>query len=150
MDMTPGHGPASGRVWSFGSPDVPMTWVLSGDVAAGLAAAVDADTDRPERIELGWDRPVSMRQVAALSSAQLGRTVKVMHIPWPLLNAVMGALGRLDSRAADSRGMFAFFRTGRFVADPTRQGQLLGPVPSAEEAIGRWLSPRTPTQPVRP
>ena len=139
MGMAPGHGPKSGRVWSFGSPDVPMTWVLSRDVAAGLAAAVDADAGDAERVELGWDRPVTMRQVAALSSAQLGKAVKVTSIPWPVLNIAMAALGRVDSRAADSRAMFAFFQTGRFVSDPARHAQVLGPVPTAEDAISRWL-----------
>lgn len=148
MAMTPGHGPASGRIYSFGSPDVPMTWVLSVDVAAALAAAVDADADNAEHIDLGWDRPVTLRQVADLSAAQLGTPVKVRHIPWPLLNTLMGVLGKVDSRAADSRAMFAFFQTGRFVADPIRQAQLIGPVPTAENAVARWLQPQPAPQPV--
>jgi hypothetical protein len=36
--------------------------------------------------------------------------------------------------------MLAFFATGRFVADTTRQEALLGPVPSAEDALARWAS----------
>ena len=31
-----------------------MTWVLSEDVAAALAAGVDADAGDEETIELGW------------------------------------------------------------------------------------------------
>lgn len=139
MALAPGHGPASGHIWSFGSPEVPMTWVLSGDVAGGLAAAVNANADDGEHIDLGWDQPVTMRPVATLSAAQLGKPVKVRHIPWPLLNTAMRVVGRLDARAADSRAMFAFFQTGRFVADPTRQAQVLGPVPTAQDAVARWL-----------
>lgn len=139
MAMTPGKGPASGRVYSPGSPDVPMSWVLSADVAAALALAVDADAADGEHIDLGWDRPVTMNEVAELSAAQLGKPVKVRHVRWPLLSGVMRAVGRLDARVTDSRAMLQFFQTGRFVADPTRQARLLGPVPSAEDAISRWL-----------
>ena len=145
MAATPGGGPASGRLYSFGSPDVEMTWVLSSDVAAGLAAAVDADqTADGQHIDLGWDRPVSYRQIADLSAAQLGAPVKVRHIPWPLLDVGMRLFGAFDSRGADSRAMFAFFQTGRFVADPAAQERFLGPVPTAEDAIGRWLRPAVP------
>lgn len=144
MATTPGHGPASGRVYSFGSADVPMTWVLSADVAAALAAAVDAEVTSGEHVDLGWDRPVTMRQVAALSAAQLGQPVRVRHLPWGLLNAVLRLLGPLDARVEDTRAMFAFFQTGRFVADTTRQAQVLGPVPTAENAVARWLTSTSP------
>lgn len=140
MVASPGHGPASGRVYSFGSPDVPMTWVLSADVAAALAVAVDAEVTDGEHIDLGWDRPVTMRQVAALSAAQLDRPVRVRHLPWSLLNAALRLVGPLDARVEDTRAMFAFFQTGRFVADTARQAQVLGGVPTAEEAVGRWLT----------
>lgn len=139
MAMSPGHGPRSGRVWSIGSPDVPMTWVLSADVAAALAAAVDADAGAAERVDLGWDRPVTLREVAALAAAELHRPVAVKHLPWRLLDPLLAVAGRLDARAADSRAMFAFFQTGRFVADPTRQAALLGTVPTAQDAVHRWL-----------
>lgn len=147
MAATPGGGPASGRLYSFGSPDVLMTWVLSSDVAADLAAAVDADQSADgQRIDLGWDRPVSINQIAALSAAQLGTPVKVRHIPWPLLNVGMRLFGAFDSRSEDSRGMFAFFQTGRFVADPTAHERFLGPVPTAENAVSRWLRPPVPAE----
>lgn len=147
MAATPGGGPASGRLYSFGSPDVPMTWVLSSDVAAGLAAAVDADPAADgQHIDLGWDRPVSFKQIAALSAARLGTPVKVRHIPWPLLNVGMRVIGKFDSRSEDSRAMFAFFQTGRFVADPTAYERFLGSVPTAEDAISRWLRPQVPAK----
>ena len=149
MAMSPGRGPASGRIYSFGSPDVPMTWVLSSEVAAGLAAAVDADAAADgQHIDLGWDRPVSTNQIAALSAAQIGTPVKVGHIPWPLLNVAMWAIGKFDSRSEDSRAMFRFFQTGRFVAEPTAHEQFLGTVPTAEDAIGRWLRPQVTAETV--
>ena len=110
-----------------------------------LRPTFDADeTADGQHIDLGWDRPVSYKQLAALSAAQLGTPVTVRHIPWPLLNVGMRLIGALDSRSADSRGMFAFFQTGRFVADPTAHERFLGPVPTAEDAISRCLRPQVP------
>ena len=53
----------------------------------------------------------------------------------------MRLFGAFDSRSEDSRKMFGFFQTGRFVADPTAHERFLGPVPSAEDAVSRWLHP---------
>jgi hypothetical protein len=38
----------------------------------------------------------------------------------------------------DMAAMFRWFETGRYVADPRRQEQLFGPVPTAEEALARF------------
>jgi hypothetical protein len=35
--------------------------------------------------------------------------------------------------------MMRWFQTGGYVADPTRQGQVFGPVPTAEDAITRFV-----------
>lgn len=103
MGLTPGGGPASGRIYSFGSPDVSMTWVLSADVAASLTAAVDANPAADGRpMDLGWDRPVSYQQIAALFAAELGKPVKIRHIPWPLLSVGMRVLGAIDSRSEEA------------------------------------------------
>lgn len=149
MDLLPGHGPRSGRVYSIGSPDVAWTWVLSGDVAQALAAAVDAPAEADgTHIDVGWDRPVTTRQLADLSAAQLGRPVKVRHVPWRVIDWGLGAVGRFESRAADSLAMFRHFQTGRFVADPVRQAKYLGGVPTAEDAVARWLE-QQPTRHLR-
>jgi len=37
--------------------------------------------------------------------------------------------------------MVAFFQTGRFVAGTTRQPEVLGPVPTAEDEVSRRLKP---------
>ena len=37
----------------------------------------------------------------------------------------------------DMAAMFGWFDTGRYVADPRRQEQLFGPVPTAEDALAR-------------
>jgi hypothetical protein len=39
----------------------------------------------------------------------------------------------------DMGAMMRWFQTGRYVADPTRQREVFGEVPTAEEAIARLL-----------
>jgi uncharacterized protein YbjT (DUF2867 family) len=134
-----GSGIAKGRLLSIGSPTVPLTYVLSADVAQCLAEVVDAEGVEGERIDIGWDHPLSMREVARISSNVLGREIRVRTVPWWLLNLVLGAVGRFSGQAADIRKMVSYFQCGRYVADPTRQREVFGQVPSAEEGAARWL-----------
>src|SRR5918997_5423354 len=50
---------AKRRLMWFGSPTIPLTYVLTQDLAGYLAAAVDAPGVEGQRIDIGWDRPVS-------------------------------------------------------------------------------------------
>jgi uncharacterized protein YbjT (DUF2867 family) len=137
--MAPGGGIASGRLMSFGSPDVAMTWVLTADVAESLAAAVDAPVVDGEHIDLGWDRPVTTRELAGLAAVGLGRPVKVRSIPWPVLAAGVAVVGRFNDQVSDMGAMVRYFQTGRYVADTQRQAEVFGTVPTAEDAVGRLL-----------
>jgi uncharacterized protein YbjT (DUF2867 family) len=137
--MMPGGGVASGRLMSFGSPDVAITYVLTADVAESLAAAVEADVINGEHIDLGWDRPVTMRDLASLIGARLGRPVKVRSIPWPVLATGVAVVGRFSDQVSDLGAMLHYFQTGRYVADPKRQAEVFGTVPTAEDAVERVL-----------
>jgi uncharacterized protein YbjT (DUF2867 family) len=143
-EMMPGGGPRSGRLISPMAPDVPQTFVLTADVAAALAALVDAPVRDGEHVDLGWDRPVNMRDAARLSGAALGRRVRLITIPWPLLNGGLALAGRFSEQFADLRAMLRFFATGAYVADTTRQKELFGAVPTAEDAMHRWAASPPP------
>ncbi|MGH3145269.1 MAG: hypothetical protein ACRDTR_05655, partial [Rubrobacter sp.] len=134
-----GSGIAKGRLLSLGSPAVPLTYVLSTDVARYLAEAVDADVVEGERIAIGWDRPVSMTEVARISSGVMGREIRVRTVPWRLLSPALAVVGRFSETVADIRAMVGYFQSGRYVADPARQREVFGWVPTAEEGVGRWL-----------
>ena len=136
MDMQPGRG-RGGFALSLWSPTVPITFVLSSEVAQALAAAVDAPVRDGEHIDLGWDRPLTTSDVAELTGRALGRRVRVVRLA-PVVSALLGLLGRLNPGIADFRAMFSFFGTGQYVADTRRQAELFGPVPTAEAAITRW------------
>ena len=56
-----------------GTTTVPLTFVLTSDLAGYLAAAVDAEVVDGERIDIGWTRPVSMQDLADIASRSWGR-----------------------------------------------------------------------------
>jgi uncharacterized protein YbjT (DUF2867 family) len=64
----------------IGKTTVPLTFVHTSDLAAYLAAAVDAQADDGERIDIGWDGPVSMREVADLMGNRAGKKIKVLAV----------------------------------------------------------------------
>ncbi|SDB87159.1 Uncharacterized conserved protein YbjT, contains NAD(P)-binding and DUF2867 domains [Raineyella antarctica] len=127
---------ASGHLVSMNSPQALMTYVLTADLARYLAEAVDAAGVEGERIDIGWTRPVSVEEIARIASRLTGLDIAVGGAP--------GVPGTTSETApdrpamnADMRAMVAWFDTGRYVADTTRQGQVFGEVPTPEEAIAR-------------
>jgi uncharacterized protein YbjT (DUF2867 family) len=127
------------RLMWFGSKTVPLTFVLTSDLAGYLAAAVDVDVADGERIDIGWNRPVSMQDVADIASGIMGAPIRVRAVPASLVRALGLTLGRFDPMVKDMGAMFDWFGTGKYVADTSRQAELFGPVPAAEEAIARFV-----------
>ncbi|MEU0588462.1 SDR family oxidoreductase [Streptomyces sp. NPDC006132] len=127
-----------GRMMWIGKATVPLTFVHTSDLAAYLAAAVDAEAEAGERIDIGWDRPVSMREVADAMGSRAGKKIKVWAVPSAVARAAGAAAGRFMPLVKDMAAMFRWFETGRYVADPRRQEQLFGPVPTAEESLARY------------
>jgi len=126
-----------GRLVWIGTPTVPLTFVHTADLAAYLAAAVDADAEDGERIDIGWDRPVSVREIADQVAALSGTAIKVRAVPGAVARAAGATVGRFMPIVQDMAAMFRWFDTGRYVADPRRQEQLFGPAPKAEDALAR-------------
>jgi uncharacterized protein YbjT (DUF2867 family) len=131
---------AKGRLMWFGSRSVPLTFVLTADLAGYLADAVDAPVVDGERIEIGWDRPVSIREIAQISGRLLGREMRVRSIPSRLLDTAAAVVGRFNPMVKDMDAMLHWFQTGSYVADTTRQAEVFGPVPTAEDAIARLIT----------
>ena len=130
---------AKRRLMWFGSPTVPLSFVLTQDVAGYLADAVDAPGVEGLRIDIGWDRPVSMQEIAQISSRFLGQQIRLRSIPAGLIGAAGTVVGRFSPLIKDMTAMMRWFQTGRYVADPTRQSEVFGQVPTAEDAIARLI-----------
>jgi uncharacterized protein YbjT (DUF2867 family) len=126
-----------GRLTWMGKTTVPLTFVHTSDLAAYLAAAVDADVEDGERIDIGWDRPVSMREMADLMGSRAGKKIKVWAVPSLVTRAAGTVTGPFMPIVKDMAAMFGWFDRGRYVADTRRQEQLFGPVPTAEDALAR-------------
>jgi uncharacterized protein YbjT (DUF2867 family) len=130
---------AKRRLMWFGSSTVPLSFVLTQDVASYLADAVDAPGVEGQRIDIGWDRPVSMQEVAQISSRFLGQQIRLRSIPAGLIGAAGTVVGRFSPLIKDMTAMMRWFQTGRYVADPTHQREVFGQVPTAEDAIARLI-----------
>lgn len=130
---------AKRRLMWAGSPTIPLTYVLTQDLAGYLADAVDAPGVDGQRIDIGWDRPVSMKEIAEISGQLLGQPIRVRSVPAGVINFAGGVAGRFSPIVRDVAAMINWFQTGRYVADPSRQREVFGQVPTAEDAIARLL-----------
>ena len=125
---------ATGKLRWGGSATVPLTFVLTTDLAGCLARAVDADVRPGERVDIGWDRPLSMQEVAAIASRLVGRKISVTSLPAWAIRTV----GLVMPPIKDLGAMVDWFATGKYVANTGRQAELFGEVPKAEDAIARF------------
>ncbi|KRD08669.1 NAD-dependent epimerase [Mycobacterium sp. Root265] len=134
------------RILWIGKPDSPLTFVLISDLAHYLAAAVDADTVDGDRIDIGWDRPVAVKEAARLIGEATDHHIAVRAIPAPVARFAGTVLSPFLPIVKDMAAMFSWFDTGNYVADTTRQAELFGPAPTAEDAtkrLGRRLTAAT-------
>ena len=129
-----------GRIIWLGSKNVPLTFALTSDLATYLAEAVDADIVDGERIDIGWTRPISMREGAELASRLANKKIRVLSLPTVLLLRIGKFSGKSGSRMRDMGAMAAWFETGRYVANTSRQIALFGPAPTPEDAVARFAA----------
>jgi uncharacterized protein YbjT (DUF2867 family) len=131
---------AQRRLMWFGDPTVPLTFVLTPDLAGYLADAVEAPGVDGERIDIGWDRPVSMYEIAQISGRLLGDEISVVGaMPTGPTSTAAAPDVRSNRTANDMSAMLQWFEAGRYVADPARQREVFGQVPTAEDAISRLV-----------
>jgi uncharacterized protein YbjT (DUF2867 family) len=134
--MWGGDGFVAGRVTTMGDSTVPLTRVYTPDLADNLAAAVDADVSTSERIDIGWDRPLSARELVETAGRILGRNLELVELD----AAQLRIPGMSDAARTDLMAMFEYFRSGHYVADTRRQAEVFGSVPVAEDTMRRRLA----------
>ena len=131
---------SKGRLRWMGSPQVPLTFVLTSDLAGYLAEAVDLPGLDGQRIDIGWDRPVGMQDVADIAGRLTGKALTVRSVPAGVVRAAGTLLGPVSPMVKDLSAMISWFQTGRYVADTTLQRQFFGEPPTAELAIRRFVT----------
>ena len=129
-----------GRLTALGDPDTPHTTVHIDDVARYLARAVDEPRALGRRIDIGMERTLASRELAAEFSKLLGREVKLRTIPWPLLSGLMRVAGVFSANIRGFRALLAFFGSGQYVADTTAQAEVFGFVPTVADSLSRYLT----------
>jgi uncharacterized protein YbjT (DUF2867 family) len=124
----------------FGDTTIPLTFVLTSDLAGYLADAVDAQGVDGQRIDIGWDRPVSMQEIAQISGRLLGDEIRVVGtFPTRPTSTAEAPEDRSNEMANDLNAMLQWFQSGQYVANTARQHEVFGQVPTAEDAIARFL-----------
>jgi uncharacterized protein YbjT (DUF2867 family) len=124
----------------IGDPTIPLTFVLTPDLAGYLADAVDAPGVDGQHIDIGWDRPVTIQEIAQISGRLLGDEIGVAGTtPTRPTSTAAAPEGRSNQMANDLNPMVEWFQTGQYVANTARQREVFGQVPTAEDAIARLL-----------
>lgn len=123
-------------VW-VGQSNAPLTFVLASDLARYLAQAVDVDVRDGERIDIGWQQPTTAREVAAALSRISGEDIHLISVPTPVMTAAGKLVARKNPLIGEMAAMFAWFDTGNYIADTTRQAQVFGAPPTLDEALTR-------------
>jgi hypothetical protein len=82
---------------------------------------------------------VSLQEVAQISGRLLDREMRVRTIPAGVVNGASAVVGRFSPMVRDMGAMMRWFQTGRYRADPTRQREVFGEVPTAEQAIATFI-----------
>lgn len=130
------RGLRKGKLFRMTPPGIRITYIHPDEVARALAMAVDEPRALNKRIDLGSDRPLSTEELADLFTKVLGRPVKAGGTA---MLRMFSIVARVVPRLRDMAAMFAFFATGKYVANTHMQAQLFGPVPRVEDAARKLL-----------
>lgn len=129
------------RFVAVGDKTTRWSYVLTDDLAACLAKAATYPGDEitDQTIDIAWrDGPKSQSEIAALITQVTSKPLSIWVVPWFVFRMLVRPIKLFSELGYDLMRMFLFFRTGRFVADVTKQERLLGPAPTARDAITRW------------
>ena len=126
----------------FGDADqTRITYVYAEDLADSLVKAVTAPGVDGQIIDVGWTRAVTAKELCDLIAQATNRPVKLTVYPYWVMRIMLGVAGLFKPLFADIAAMIQFFREengAKYRADATKHEQLLGPVPTPEDAVKRW------------
>ncbi len=138
------RGLRKGTLTAIGSEKAKWTYIGIDDVARSIATAVDAPGVEGKKIDLGWDRPVSTREIAEIFSHLLSRSIRVRTLSMGLVHGAAAIMGLFIPFARDAVSMMDYFLTGQYVADTSLQKKLAGSVPTVEETLKRYIEEHFP------
>ena len=136
-------GVKAGRFYAVGDKITKWSYVLTADLADALAKAATycGEEIANQTIDIGWrDGPKSQGEIAELISRAPGKPLRVWVMPWMVFSVLVRLVKPFSELGYDLIQMFLFFRTGKFVADTSKQEQFFGPAPTAKEAVNKWAT----------
>ena len=136
-------GVRAGWFYAIGDKVTRWSYVLTDDLAACLAKAATYEGGEiaKETIDIGWrDGAKSQKEIADLITQVTGKRLSVWVVPWSLLRVMAKPVKLFSELGYDLIEMFLFLRTGRFLADTTKQERFFGPAPTALDAVTRWAA----------
>lgn len=136
-------GVRAGRFYAIGDKATRWSYVLTDDLAACLAKAATYDGGEiaMQTIDIGWrDGAKSQKELADLIAQVTGKRLSVWVVPWSLLRVMARPVKLFSELGYDLIQMFLFLRTGRFLADTTKQERFFGPAPTALDAVTSWAA----------
>ena len=137
------EGVRAGRFYAVGDKTTRWSYVLTDDLAACLAKAATYPGGEiaNQTIDIGWrDGAKSQKELADLIVQVTGKRLSVWVVPWSLLRVLARPVKLFSELGYDMIQMFLFFKTGKFLADTTKQERFFGPAPTALDAVTKWAA----------
>jgi len=137
------EGVRAGRFYAVGDKTTRWSYVLTDDLAACLAKAATYPGGEitNQTIDIGWrDGAKSQKELADLIAQVTGKRLSVWVVPWSLLRVLAKPVKLFSELGYDLIQMFLFFKTGKFLADTTKQERFFGLAPTALDAVTKWAA----------
>ena len=105
-----------------------------------LAAVNLPDSQLNTSIDVGWDRPVNEKILAAAFESVLKKNIVVKPVMPPfVVKYVLPFIGRFSENIKDMYEMIRWINTGIYISkNPQRQKELFGELPTVEESVAQY------------
>jgi uncharacterized protein YbjT (DUF2867 family) len=111
---------------------------------AAMAAVALPDTELNTSIDIGWNKPVNDKILAAAFASVLKKPIQVKGVIPPfVLKYIMPVIALLNDNMHDMYEMIKWIDTGVYISkNPQRQKELFGELPTVEESVGQYCRDR--------
>lgn len=143
-----------GRLGTVLPPKVPLTCILSDDVARFAVASLLIPDLVGEHVDLGMEKPLTFHELARELSRSLGREIELQDVSNPALFVApiddsTNASTYPEKTAADTipttseddmTASLAYMGSGKYVADVSKQKHFFGSLPTLTDSVNRWVA----------
>lgn len=131
---------AGGKIRAMVNPDAAASTILAEDVAECLVKAVEGEHLLGRRIEIGCDRPASLKEIVAIINVFSRTNVKLQTAPPAVTKLMMTAAGMFNPAVKALIPTMAYVESGNYVVKDNEMATLFGFQPTLEDSIKRYLN----------